>query len=51
MKLGELISMSSHFGSDLQITISDLVTRCNHDVSRLLAQSTLSLDQSYIFFI
>jgi len=44
--------MSSHFGSDLQITISDLVTRCNQgDVSRLLAQLTLSLDQSYIFFI
>lgn len=42
--------MSSHFGSDLQIPISDLVTRCNqHDVSRLPAQSILSLDQLHYF--
>lgn len=40
--------MSSHFGSDLQIPIPDLVTRCNQDdVFRLPAQSILSLDQSH----
>lgn len=43
--------MSSHFGSDLQIPIPDLVTRCNQsDVSRLPAQSILSLDQLHTFF-
>jgi len=50
MKLGELISMSSHFGNDLQIP--DLVTRCNQ-CRRISITSAIDfvIDQLHIFFL